>query len=98
MPYRVEPTPGGGTDLVFPTLVPGDQVTISYLYFPPITWGQINGTTKSDEGLAKIIHVLPTQQYSPWIIRLLFLLTCVGAVSIIYFVIYGLRRLIAEAA
>ena len=38
-----------------PTLVPNEQVTISYLYFPPTTWKQINGPVKSDEGLARVL-------------------------------------------
>ena len=33
--YRVENLPGGGREIVMPTLVPNEQVTISYLYFPP---------------------------------------------------------------
>ncbi|MFQ5956046.1 MAG: hypothetical protein ACE5JZ_13355, partial [Kiloniellales bacterium] len=68
--HRVEDLPGGGKEIVIPTLVPNEQVTISYLYFPPVTWNQINDQIKSDEGLAKVLQVLPTQQYPRWFNRL----------------------------
>ena len=96
--HRVEATPGGGTDLVFPKLVPNEQVTISYLYFPPIVWSQINGQVKSDEGLAKIVHVLPTQQLPPWVIRTMWALIFVGAVALVYSAIYGLRAWLGSGA
>lgn len=82
--HRVEELPGGGKEIVIPSLVPGEQVTISYLYFSPVTWNQINGQIKSDEGLAKVLHVLPTQQYSKWFNRLALLLMLGGLVAGFY--------------
>lgn len=96
--YSIERTPGGGADIVFPALVPNEQVTISYLYFPPITWGQIVGTVKSDEGLAKIISVLPAQQYPTWVLRLLQALTLLGGGTVLYLISLGVRKMIAAAA
>ena len=61
--YNVQDLPGGGKEIVFPRLTPGEQLTVSYLYFPPVTWDRVNGIIKSDEGFAKVIRVLPTQQY-----------------------------------
>jgi hypothetical protein len=34
--------PGGEVEIVFPVLVPRQQVTLSYLYFAPITFNLIN--------------------------------------------------------
>lgn len=62
--YKVEPLPGGGTEIIFPVLVAGEQVSIQYLYFPPLLWHQVNTHIKSDEGPAKIMSVLPQQQFS----------------------------------
>jgi hypothetical protein len=87
MQHHVDELPGGGREIVFPTLAPGEQVTVSYLYFPPITWEQINGPVRSDEGLAKVLLVLPTQQYPKWFNRLVFTLMLIGLVSVIYVVI-----------
>ena len=50
-----------GTDIVFSTLVPGEQLALNYIYFPPITAGQITTTVKSDEGLAKRVNLFPTR-------------------------------------
>ena len=33
--YRVSDLPGGGQEILFPSLVPNEQVTVSYLYIPP---------------------------------------------------------------
>lgn len=82
--FRVDPLPGGGREIVVPTLVPGEQITISYLYFPPITWNQVNGPIKSDDGFAKAIQVLPVQQYPAWVRRLVAGLVLSGAISLLY--------------
>jgi hypothetical protein len=76
--------PGGGKELLFPILVPGEQITIQYLYFPPLQWQQINTQTKSDEGYAKILHVLPTPQFSRPVRYLAQGLLLVGIATILY--------------
>jgi len=48
--YRENKLPGGGREIVIPKLIPKKQVTITYLYFPPLTWGKINTHLESDEG------------------------------------------------
>jgi hypothetical protein len=58
--YQVVQLPDGSMEILIPKLVRSEQVTVSYLYFPPITWDKINLYTKSDEGFAKIVSVLPT--------------------------------------
>ena len=32
----------GGWEIIVPSLVPDEQIMVSYLYGPPITWNQIN--------------------------------------------------------
>lgn len=39
---HVEQLPCGSKDIVIPTLVPGETITASHLYFPPVTVGQVN--------------------------------------------------------
>lgn len=82
--YKTESLPGGGNQLVFATLVPREQVTISYLYFPPLTFNLINGPVRSDEGMAKVITVLPQEQYPKWVQLLSALLLLVGAITLLY--------------
>ncbi|MHB1516437.1 MAG: hypothetical protein ACYCVY_12185 [Acidiferrobacteraceae bacterium] len=85
--YSVETSPAGYSDIVIPVLVPSEQITISYLYFPPITWEQINVNTKSDEGFAKIIQAIPTPQASKKMILAFVMLMFVGASVLMYWLI-----------
>jgi len=92
--HRAIDLPGGGKEIVIPHLVPGEQITISYLYVPPTTWNQINGPIKSDEGLAKVVQVLPTQQYPRWFNLLIQVLVIVGLITLLY----GAYALVAHYA
>ena len=85
--YRVENPPGGGAEIVFPTLVPKEQVTITYLYYPPVTYGQINSYMKSDEGIARIITVLPTPMQPTWLVRTAWVLLLLGVVTALYLLV-----------
>jgi len=79
--------PGGGKEILFPVLVPGEQITIQYLYFAPVQWQQINTHAKSDEGYARILNVLPTPQHSKRVIYTAGGLMFVGLVTILYLVL-----------
>lgn len=89
--YTIQKNPEGASEIVIPVLVPKEQVTVSYLYFPPLTWNQVNASTKSDEGFAKILNVIPMPQPRRFIIWIVWGLVFVGA----SFVLYWLLRLIA---
>jgi hypothetical protein len=94
--HRVITFRGGGSEIVFPTLVPEEQVTITYLYFPPIIWNQINSYVRSDEGLAQFINVLPTPQLSRWLQRTLWVLLFVGTVTTIYLLVQFILWLVSR--
>jgi hypothetical protein len=83
--HNVPPLPNGqpGTDIVIPNLLPGEQITIAYLYFPPMTFNQINQGIRCDQGFARPINVLLRRQFPPWLNRIarFFLLVGVGTVA-----------------
>lgn len=85
--YKIETNPEGNGEIVIPVLVPKEQVTVSYLYFPPLLWNQINFTTKSDEGLARILNVIPMPQPSKFVLTVIWLLMLVGASFIIFWLL-----------
>ena len=85
--YSIERNPEGAGEIVFPVLVPKEQVTISYLYFPPLLWNQINVNTKSDEGFAKIINVIPMPQPNKAILASVWALVFVGASFLFYWLV-----------
>ncbi|MCL4822832.1 MAG: hypothetical protein KJZ57_01320 [Anaerolineales bacterium] len=84
VPYEVLDLPAGGSEIVFPDLVPGEQVTVNYLYYPPVVWSDVNSYAKSDEGLAKIVSVLPTPQPPAAVRRIALFLVAVGAITVLF--------------
>ncbi|VVC76260.1 hypothetical protein AQUSIP_15690 [Aquicella siphonis] len=82
--YEVTSLPSGGKEIIFPILVPGEQITISYLYFAPTTYSEINTYVKSDEGLAGVIDVIPAPSIAAWLKYLLYVLLFVGLLTVIY--------------
>jgi hypothetical protein len=87
IPHTVERNAGSVAEIIIPKLVPDEQITVSYLYFPPLLWSQIHAYTKSDEGFAKILTVLPTPQLSKWKSRAIWTLIFIGAASLIYLIV-----------
>ena len=94
--YDVVDLPGGGKEILIPLLVPQKQVTISYLYFPPMTWNQVNTHVESDEGPVKILTVLPQPQQPRWLIRALQTLVFVGATATLYIAYLAVRWLLTN--
>ena len=89
--YTIERNPEGAGEILIPVLVPKEQVTISYLYFPPLTLNQVNAATKSDKGFAKILNVIPVPQPNKAVLVAVWALVFVGA----SYLFYWLARLVA---
>jgi hypothetical protein len=82
--YHVDEIPGGGRDIVIPTMVPNEQIAVSYIYFPPLTYAQVNAGIKCDQGFAQPISVLLQRQYPAWVLKLRRALVAVGIVALLY--------------
>lgn len=82
--HNVEMLQDGTRDIVIPSMVPGEQITISYLYFPPITVDQVNAGIKSDQGFAQQIPVLLQRQVAGWVRIVIAILMIAGLVAILY--------------
>ncbi|KWW37566.1 hypothetical protein ACUXAV_000793 [Cupriavidus metallidurans] len=82
--HQVNSTPGGSEDIVIPSLVPGEQVEISYLYFPPLTAAQVNTGIKCDQGFATQIPVLLQRQTPRWLRLLINAVFAIGLISVVY--------------
>ena len=87
--YKLEGVPNSGNDIVIPTVVPNQQVSISYLYFPPFTYADVNAGVKCDQGFATQIPVLLQQQYPGWFNYCAAALMTLGTSALVY----GLFRL-----
>jgi len=92
--HHVEELEEGSSDIVIPTLVPDEQITISYLYFPPMTAFDINAGIKCDQGFARTIPVLLQRVYPRWFNIISVILTLVGIISLLYLIYLLCRALI----
>ncbi len=92
--HEVQPFQEGGAEICVPTLAPGDQLTVSYLYPPPLLWNQTNTYVKCDEGIASVLNVLPTPQQPRWILRIMGVVLIVGALTIIYSLVKAVPHII----
>ena len=92
--HSVEDVPNSGKDIVVPILVPNQSITVSYLYFPPTTYAQINNGMKCDQGFAVGIPVLLQRQHPSWVKYVAVILTTVGASTLAYG-LYELGQFIA---
>jgi hypothetical protein len=81
--YSVNDLPNG-KEILLPTMAPGEQITISYLYYPPLTYDAIHAGIKSDEALAKQVPVLIQRQYPKWMLFAISSLYFIGALTLVY--------------
>jgi len=84
VPHTIERMQNGISEIIIPMLAPDEQLTISYLYFPPVLWNQINAYVKSKDGFAQVINVLPAPPRPKGLMILIWFLVFVGLVSILY--------------
>jgi len=82
VPYTVEDMKDGKA-IVFSSLVPGEEITICYMY-PEFLFGNIHGIIKHDEGQAKYINILLTREYSPKTLMGMRCLMLLGVITITY--------------
>lgn len=92
--YKIEDLPDGSKEIVLPLLVPKEQITINYLYFPPVVWSQINTYTKSDQGFAKTVNMMLTQQTSKQFRAFAAVLFLLGFISLGYLLVILVEALI----
>jgi hypothetical protein len=92
--HSVDTLPDGTRDILIPSIVPGETLTVSYLYFPPVIWNQVNAGIKFDGGFAQQIPVLLQRQYPRWFTTTLGVLVLVGLVALAYVGLLGVRALL----
>lgn len=85
--HEVTRNPDNTGEILIPTLVPGEQIFIGYLYFPPLTYQNINSYCKSDEVLAKVLNVVPMVPFGKTQLLILWSLVFIGTSSTVYFLL-----------
>jgi hypothetical protein len=84
VPYSVQTLPDGTKDIVFPTVVPKQQLTVAYLYYPPMTVANVNAGIMSDDGFARPVAMDLSQKPRNWIIVICLLLIVIGGATVLY--------------
>jgi hypothetical protein len=87
--HEVRPVADTGDEIYIPALVAKEQITISYLYFPPLTYNDINTYVKSDEGLARVLNAILQPQPPKWLMFIIWTLVFAGAIALIYLFLVG---------
>ncbi|MBN8947629.1 MAG: hypothetical protein J0I74_11010 [Rhodanobacter sp.] len=70
-------------EIVFPTLVPNEQIVVTYLYVSPISFNQINSYTKCDHGFADVVTALTAPMQKPWVKGAITGLATYGAIMLL---------------
>ena len=86
IPYTVEDLKDGKA-IVIPSLVPGEEITICYMY-PEYLFGNIHGVIKHNEGQAEYINILLTREYSPKALMGMKCLMLLGIITIVYWLLF----------
>lgn len=94
VPHTFETMADGSTDLCIPTLPPGSEITISYLYYDPLTWDQINGFIVSDDGQAKVVKTVHATLWPKWVTLSLAILVLIGTITLLYAAVLMGQRLL----
>lgn len=87
---------GYSGEIYIPTLVPQEQVTVSYLYFPPLLWNQVIGPTKCDEGLARAINAIPSTPWPKIATWTFWTMAFIGASSVLYWAFWLIGLLLVD--
>lgn len=87
VPHRREDLPTGGVALIFPTLAPKEQVTITYLYVPPLVWSGVNAGVRSDDAVAEPIIALTVRKFPQWVYLALGALIYLGVAAATYLLV-----------
>lgn len=68
-------------------LLPGQQLSITYLYYPPLTVAGVNRDVQSNEVMGRIVNVWTNIRYPMWVYRVLLLLLLLGLATAVYLVL-----------
>jgi hypothetical protein len=90
--YQINELPSGGKELVIPRITPKREYTISYLYFPPVTYNQISSFIDSDTGAAKIVNVHLQQIFPRWVNALVGSSMLLGFIAFLYIVYEAVKH------
>ena len=82
--------PGGGFEIVFPRLVPQEEVAISYMHNAP--FNNFRGQITHAAGLAAEVPAMSRVEHSRWVVRTILFLALGGSIAIVFTGLILVRR------
>ena len=92
VPYTDPDMPGGGFEIVFPRLVPQEEIAISYMHTAP--FNNFRGQITHASGPAVEVPAIPRVEHSKWVTRTILFLALVGLIAIVFVGLVFGRRLV----
>lgn len=86
-----------GNEICIPTLVPKEQITITYVYEPPLLATGVHTYQKCDQCLVQYANMEPAQVAGVWTRRIRYFLFGVGSVTTMYYVLRWIYKFISTA-
>lgn len=83
-----------GTEICFPKFMPDQQISITYVYSPPLIWRDVHTYLQCDEMLVKQVQYLPAPMFGIGKRIVLLGLMFIGAVTVIYWVLRLLTQFV----
>ena len=85
--YKTNKTKNGTEEIQIERIAPDEEISISYLYFPPVTYDKIHAYVLSDDGSYDIINKIPDSFRPPTsVIYVRRTLMLVGFMTIFYLI------------
>jgi len=91
--YTDPDMPGGGFEIVFPRLVPQEEVAVSYMHTQP--FNKFRGQITHSDGVAVEVSAIPTAQYPSWLVGIRLILAIIGSIALVFLAIVLGRRALA---
>ncbi|MBY0111742.1 MAG: hypothetical protein K2Y21_02885 [Phycisphaerales bacterium] len=90
--HSYEKMTDGSEDLCIPTLPPSFEISISHLYYNPLTWNQIHGSILSDDGPAKVLRTVHATPWPAWRTGLCGAFFLIGCITSLYVVVQTVKQ------
>ncbi|MDF1680256.1 hypothetical protein [Ponticaulis sp.] len=93
--YKIIELPGGGKEIFLDSLVPGQSINVSYLYYAPLRLEQIHNGIRFADGVATQIPIRATPIVSKQVEITAGILMLVGFITLIYLGVLLVSHLMA---
>jgi len=92
--HQVIDLAGGASEILIPALPPNGELTVSYLYLPPLFSNQIHQQVRHDDGIAASYNVHLVKKPAVWMLVVVCALGGTGFLTLLYLLWEGVARML----